>query len=267
LHDDGTATEHGFVSIANAAGRAYAVWLDGRRTTGEGHTGHEGGQHATAGGAMTLRGALVAPGPQDAGVEIDDRVCDCCQTDAATSGDGLVVVYRDRDVGELRDIHAVRLDAGTWSAPAIVHADNWRIDACPVNGPAVAALGDDVVVAWFTAPDRPRVRLAFSNDGGRSFAAPIEVASGRLAGRVDVVLLPDRRAVVSWMAEAADSAVIRAQPFTAAGAAAAAVDVATTDVARTSGFPQMLGADEGLLFAWTGNESGSSLHVVYAALR
>ena len=200
-------------------------------------------------------------------MEIDDRVCDCCQTDAASSGDGLVVVYRDRDAGELRDIHAVRLDAGTWSAPSIVHADNWRIDACPVNGPAVAALGDDVVVAWFTAPDLPRVRLAFSGDGGRTFATPVEVASGRVAGRVDVVLLPDRRAVVSWMAESADSAVIRAQPFTFAGAAGAAVDVATTDVARASGFPQMLGTGDGLLFAWTGNESGSALNVVYAALR
>jgi hypothetical protein len=264
LHDDGTATEHGFVSIASAAGRTYAVWLDGRRTSVE--AGHEGGHHAAAGGAMTLRGAVVAPGPQDAGVEIDARVCDCCQTDAVASGDGLVVVYRDRDEAELRDIHAVRFGAGAWSAPVIVHADGWRIDACPVNGPAIAALGDDVVVAWFTAPDMPRVRLAFSSDGGRSFAAPIEVASGKVAGRVDVVLLPDRRAVVSWMAGSADSAVIRAQLFTAAGAAGAVVDVATTDVARASGFPQMVGTGDGLLFAWTGNEPGSALHVVFAAL-
>jgi hypothetical protein len=264
LHDDGTATEHGFVSIAGVAGNAYAVWLDGRRTLGEAHAGHDSGHHG-GGSAMTLRGASVAPGTQDAGVEIDDRVCDCCQTDVAPVGDGLVVVYRDRDAGELRDIHAVRLGAEGWSAPVPVHADGWRIDACPVNGPAVAALGDVVVVAWFTAPDMPRVRLAYSGDGGRSFAAPIEVASGKVAGRVDVVLLPDRRAVVSWMAETAAGAVIRAQPFTAAGAAGTTVDVAATDVARTSGFPQMLGTGDGLLFAWTG--SGPSLHVVHAALR
>jgi hypothetical protein len=264
LHDDGTATEHGFVSIANAAGRAYAVWLDGRKTSAE--AGHEGGHHGTAGGAMTLRGTIVAPGPQDSGVEIDDRVCDCCQTDAAGSGDGLVVVYRDRDDRELRDIRAVRLGADGWSAPAIVHADGWRIDACPVNGPAVAALDDDVVVAWFTAPDVPRVRLAYSSDGGRTFAAPIEVASGKVAGRVDVVLLPDRRAVVSWMQESTAGAALRAQPFTAAGAAGAAIDFATTDVASSSGFPQMLGTGDGLLFAWTGTDPGPALRVVYAAL-
>ena len=78
---------------------------------------------------------------------------------------------------------------------------------------------NEVAVAWFTAPDQPRVRLAFSADGGRTFGPPLEVASGKVVGRVDVVLLQDGRAVVSWLAETANGAVIRAQPFNHAGAA------------------------------------------------
>lgn len=262
-HDDGTATEHGFVSLATVAGWPYAVWLDGRRTGGEGH-GHE--DHGSAQGAMTLRGAALTPDGAVESVEIDDRVCDCCGTDAATTSDALLVVYRNRTHDETRDIRAARLVAGKWSAPTSVHEDGWRIDACPVNGPAVAARGDDVAVAWFTAPDQPRVRLAFSSDGGRTFSPPHEVAGGKVAGRVDVVLLADGRAVVSWLAETPDGASIRAQPFTQQGAAGPAVDVATSDVARASGFPQMLETGGGLLFAWTGDESGPAVRVAFAPL-
>ena len=263
-HDDGTPTEHGFVSIASVEGRPYAVWLDGRNTTGEGH-GHDTGHGS--GGAMTLRGAILGKTGAEAGTELDGRVCDCCQTDAAPTTDGLFVVYRDRGNDETRDIHATRLTRAGWSKPVAVHADGWRIDACPVNGPAAAARGEHVAVAWFTAADQPRVRLAWSRDGGRTFAAPIEVAAGRVLGRVDVVLLEDDRAVVSWLAETPAGAVIRAQPFTRAGAAGPAIDVATADVARSSGFPQMASTNGGLLFAWTGNGATPTVRTVFAPLR
>jgi hypothetical protein len=264
-HDDGTPTEHGFVSIIAADGQPYGIWLDGRNTAGESH-GHAGGDHG-AGGAMTIRGARLAPAGTDAGAEIDARVCDCCQTDAVHAGDATVLVYRDRSDDETRDINVARLDSDGWSAPVVLHADGWRIAACPVNGPAIDARGDHVAVAWFTAPDQPRVRLAFSTDAGRTFAAPIEVASGRIVGRVDVVLLADGRAVVSWLDEMTGAAAVRAQPFTSHGPAGPAMTIARSAVARSSGFPQMVVAGDELLFAWT--ETGAVPHIqtARAALR
>ena len=167
---------------------------------------------------------------------------------------------------ETRDIQAARLEDGVWTTPVTVHADGWRIDACPVNGPAVAAHGDTVAVAWFTAPDQPRVRLAFSSDGGRSFEPPLEVARGKVVGRVDVVLLQDGCAVVGWLDAAANGAVIRAQPFDRAGPMAAARDIATSNVARSSGFPQMVKVADGLLFAWTENGSTPAVRTAFALL-
>jgi hypothetical protein len=183
------------------------------------------------------------------------------------SGAALLVVYRNRSEDETRDIQAARLEHGVWTTPVTVHADGWRIDACPVNGPAVAARGDEVAVAWFTAPDQPRVRLAFSADGGRTFGPPLEVASGKVVGRVDVVLLQDGRAVVSWLAETTNGAVIRAQPFNHAGAADVARDIATSNIARSSGFPQMVQVADGLLFAWTENGSIPAVRTAFAPLR
>jgi hypothetical protein len=262
-HDDGTPTQHGFVSLFGLGESVQAAWLDGRHTTGE----HE---HASGpAGPMTLRGAEVNPDGRLLGpdFEIDSRVCDCCQTDAAVTREGPVVVYRDRSGDETRDIALVRRTAIGWSDPVHVASDGWKIDACPVNGPAVDARGDTVVVAWFTAPDLPRVRIAFSADGGRSFGSPIEVASGSIAGRVDVLLLPDGRAVVSWLTDVPGAEEIRAQPFTQAGPVGSAVVVARTGVGRSSGFPRMAVAGNGLLIAWTRAGEPPQVRVVYARLR
>ncbi len=262
-HHDGTATEHGFASLLPAGGSARVVWLDGRDTAGEhDHSGH-------GGGAMTLRSTVVTRLGQQTRAEevLDPRVCDCCQTDVAMAREGAVVVYRDRSDGEIRNISVLRLTAGGWSNPVNVADDGWRIDACPVNGPAVDARGDTVAVAWFTAPDRPRVRLAFSLDGGRTFGPPVEVATGQTAGRVDVVLLPDGRAAVSWLADSPGGARLLVRAFSTEGPAGAATTIAASDVARSSGFPQMALAEGGLLFAWTQSGAEPRVRAAFARLR
>lgn len=184
VNDDGTPTEHGFVSLWPAGGdRLGIAWLDGRRTGG-GHGGHAG--HA---GAMSLRAATF-----DAALrrhderELDAMTCDCCQTDAAPTARGPLLVYRDRTPEEIRDIVATRLEGGAWTGPRPVHADGWKMPACPVNGPAVAARGDAAVVAWYTAAGgEPAVKLARSDDAGERFAAPATLDRGAaVQGRVDV---------------------------------------------------------------------------------
>jgi hypothetical protein len=218
---------------------------------------------------MTLRSAaLGANGVQaGSGLEVDGRVCDCCQTDAAVTGEGPVLVYRDRNPDEVRDIALTRLQAGEWSEPVHVNADGWKIDACPVNGPAIDARGTTVAVAWFTAPDLPRIRLAFSTDAGRSFGPPIEVAHGNVIGRVDVVLLDDGRAVVSWLQSGTTGAELRAQPFTRAGTPGPGVLLAAASVQRSSGFPQMVRAGDGLLFAWTDSAASQQVRTAFARLQ
>lgn len=199
-HDDGTATEHGFVALwPQGQDQVGVAWLDGRNMAPaakqDGHEGH--------GGAMTLRSAVYDASLQGANqAELDARVCDCCQTDAAVTSSGALLVYRDRGEEEVRDIVATRFDGNTWSEVKPVFADNWKMPACPVNGPAVAARGADAVVAWYTAAgDKPAVKLARSDDAGDSFAAPVTLDSGEaVQGRVDVAL-DERAAWALWLRE------------------------------------------------------------------
>lgn len=238
-HDDGTPTEHGFVSLFPVKAGVGVVWLDGRSMPG--------------GGAMSLRYADVGRDARlRAGQIVDRKVCDCCQTDVAVTPEGPLLVYRDRSDSEIRDIFMSRLTEGEWTEPVPVARDDWRIAGCPVNGPAIDANGENVVVAWFTAADEPTVRVARSTDGGASFADPVDIASGNTLGRVDVVLLDGGDTIVSWLRlSGEDAADIVATRVDATGRVAETRTIAPTAAARLSGFPQMITAGDDLLFAWT----------------
>src|SRR3546814_2913271 len=96
----------------------------------------------------SLRAATINVASQVAdAVEVDATVCDCCGTDVAVTARGPLLAYRDRIVDEIRDIHVARLEDGAWRTLPAVHADNWKIAGCPVNGPAIAAVGNDAIVA------------------------------------------------------------------------------------------------------------------------
>jgi len=264
LHDDTTPTEHGFVSYVPEGAGVRAFWLDGRETVGSLAEHGEGKE-----GPMGLRTALVAGAAPPRGEVLDPLVCSCCQTDAALAAGGPVVVYRDRSEREVRDIAIVRRTGGGWSAPATVAADGWRIPGCPVNGPAVAAAGERVAVAWFTAAPSPRVRTAFSDDGGARFGAPVEVDAGKPLGRVDLALTAEGDAVVSWLAlgdgsgEEGQRARIRLRRLGPRGAGPT-IAIATTGATRSSGFPRLVLQGERLILAWV--EDGEPSRLRAAAL-
>lgn len=243
-HRDTSPTEHGFVSLWREGDQLGAVWLDGRKFKMARDPQNE----------MTVVTTMLdATGKPGAEATLDARACDCCQTSAAMTANGPIVVYRDRSADEIRDIYVARRVKGKWTAPAAVHHDAWRINACPVNGPAVKARDKRVAVAWFTAAsDSPRVKLAFSSNGGATFSPPTRIDDGNPSGRVDVALLADGGALVSWVERiGGDTAAVRVRRVHRNGESAAPVTIASSSAARASGFPRMAVVGEHVMFAWT----------------
>ena len=267
-HRDDTATEHGFVSLFAWRGNIGAVWLDGRNMPPD-----NGGQPRTEGidkqGGMSLRfarldydGKLLDEG------EIDNRVCDCCQTDVAISGGNPIVAYRDRSSDEIRDISVSRYADGEWSPPLTVSDDSWQIAGCPVNGPAIAARGEQVLVAWYGAPNRQRrVKVAWSENGGATFSDPVIIDEGGARGRVDVELPGDGQAVVSWVARTGkETGELRVRQVSMSGEMSPVQVIVAGAYSRSSGFPQMVRAGNRLVLAWP--EAGEPAQVLtsWAAL-
>lgn len=248
LHDDGVKAEHGFVSLIPYNDRFFAAWLDGRNSPAtEGHDhGHQG--------QMTIRGAILDKnGKKETEWELDNKVCDCCQTTVAITGNGPVVVYRDRSDQEIRDMAIVRYVNGQWTSPAIIHADNWKIDGCPVNGPRADALNNALAVAWFSATDKQaKVNVIFSTDGGATFGTPVRVDDGKPIGRVDVLLTDEKTAIATWM----EGPSIKAAKVYADGRKDSSITVATSAESRMAGFPQMTRYGNKVMFAWTDSKAG-----------
>ncbi|WP_232798201.1 hypothetical protein [Salinibacter altiplanensis] len=249
-HGDGTETEHGFVSMLPwPKNRLLAVWLDGRKTAEQ-----EGRERE-----MTLRGAVLdSTGAVEQRALLDARTCECCPTTAVRTGDEVLVAYRDRSENEIRNIQLVRFDGQSWSEPSLLHDDGWQIEGCPVNGPALAARGDRVAAAWFTAPKgTPRVKVALSGDGGRHFSEPVVVAEDTPTGRVDVALLEDGRAAVSWLGTVDDSAALRVRAVEADGSPGASGSMAKLPSAsRGVSMPRLVQNESHLYAAWTHPEDG-----------
>lgn len=254
-HRDASPREHGFVSmVAENDTTVGMIWLDGRNMT------------APEQGEMSLRFTrMTSSGRLGADEELDRRTCECCQTALVRTRRGLVAAYRDRSAEGIRDIAVTRRVAGTWTVPAVVARDGWDYPGCPVNGPQLAASGDTVAIAWFTAPGgRARVFAAWSFDAGSTWGAPIGIDAGRPLGRVDIELAGDGSAVVAWLETSGDAAEVRARRVQANGRTAAPFSVAATAQARSSGFPRIVRVGNELLIAWT---SAAGVRVASFSLR
>jgi hypothetical protein len=238
---------HEFVSLAPlSGGRVLAVWLESTRS-GRGHAGHAApSKEADAPYAPSMRlksRLLAADGATLQDWVVDPDVCTCCQTTLAPlGGDRVFLSYRGHTRGEIRDNFFAVFQQHIWSEPRLLHADGWKIPACPVNGPAADAQGESLAVAWFTAADGiARVQAKVSRDGGITFSPAIPLDLGRPLGRVDLAKLPDGSALVSWIESKSETtaAGLYVRRVFPDGAVSAPLLVADTSAVRASGFPRL----------------------------
>ena len=246
-HRDGTDTEHGFVTMYPDSAGIGLIWLDGRKMVNE-------VTDDVAASGMTLRAASLSPDMLlSAEMLVDGLICDCCQTDVAITSDGPVAIYRNRTIGEIRDIYVSRYEGNRWQQGFPVNDDNWEIPGCPVNGPVIGAHENTVAVAWFTAATGvPRVRAGLSSDAAKSFSAPIDIVSGETLGRVGLAVLSDSEVAVSWMRKLpGESAEVCVRRLSADGHLGPIKVISDDDIVAAFSVPQMIRKGGELILAWT----------------
>lgn len=244
LHDDDSASEHGFVvALPQSDGTTPIAWLDGRAWADD----EVPDETALMVRTMDASGAL---GPESV---IDARGCDCCPTDGVATGDRTLVAYRDRTEDEIRDIAVVAYRDGVWGDPVIPVADGWEINGCPVNGPSIVANASGALLTWLTAADSSsRVQAVRLAPDGSAAAAPVLIAgTDDVIGRVDSLLREDGSALVTWVERDGGANRLWARWMYPNDTLDAAFDVAPLPPGSGTGSPQILEASIGIVVAWT----------------
>jgi hypothetical protein len=188
---DDTPTSHSFDGVAVAPdGTVVVAWIETRD-----------GRAATFVARVADRGARVTETLRlDTG-----ETCVCCRVDVtAGPGDSVAVLWRKVFPDNVRDmVLAASRDGGrTFGAPALVHADGWKISACPHRGGSLATDGRGRLYAvWYTegAEGRPDLLFATSADG-RRFSTPrrLHTATASIPDHVRLAVDAAGRGVVVW---------------------------------------------------------------------
>jgi hypothetical protein len=185
------ATSHSFEGAAvTPEGTVVVAWIETRD-----------GTPATMLARVVDRGRRVADTRRlDTG-----ETCVCCRVDvAAGRGTRVAVLWRQVFAGNVRDmVLATSRDGGrSFTPPALVHADGWKIAACPHRGGSVASDARGRLYAvWYTegTEGRPDLLFATSTDA-RRFSAPrrLHTAPGSIPDHVRLAVDERGRGVVVW---------------------------------------------------------------------
>lgn len=264
VNDDGVAAEHGFASLwPDGADRAGIAWLDGRHRADEDehHAAMDmaDGAHPTSGATQLRANGFDMDLQRGVDAVLDPHSCDCCQTAVAMTNRGPLLAYRARSADEVRDIAVLRFENGAWSTPRTVHDVGWKIDACPVAGPALDARGNAVVVAWYSEHDgKPQLQMVRSRDAGDTFSAPVTVDAGEAVLARAGLAFDGQQAWVAWLRENTQGQTLmlaRYAPDT--GRLLQKIEVARLGArGMASGYPKLV-ADDGMAWlVWTDSVDG-----------
>jgi hypothetical protein len=216
----------------DAAGRVVVAWLDKRdreaaRARGEPY----------AGAALYVvrsedRGATFGPERK-----LADHACECCRIAVRPLGDGTVaLLWRHVFEPGIRD-HALAV-LGADGVPGPVRratVDDWAIDACPHQGPSLAAVEGGLQAVWFTrGPVREGV---YTGRLGPEGPTRIRRVGGPAAAHGDLAS-DGRRLAVAWKEFDGERTRLRALVSGDAGETWTERELASTG--GPSGQPQVL---------------------------
>lgn len=197
LNDNQAVISHRFDSLSiGENGEVFVAWLDARDKV-----------KATQAGEDYLGTSLYYAWSDNQGDSFKSNklaaphTCECCRLGTAIDKDNLpLVIWRHVFPGEIRD-HAL-LKFTDWDVPGEVRRlshENWKIDACPHHGPALAVADDGGYHAtWFSAEEsQPGLFYAHSHDQGLSFSPAMHF--GGDGAKHPHVAVSGQQVAIAWL--------------------------------------------------------------------
>lgn len=286
LQREGVPGDRGWPALAlDEHGAAHAIWLDHRGlapppgTTPASHkdhrqaTEHDGVAMAQKSSLYYASVGVTSPNATSKGSAqlrrehaLTPGVCYCCKTALAAGANGtLFAAWRHVYPGNLRDIaFAVSRDGGrSFSAPVRASHDEWAINGCPDDGPAMALDAHGTVhLVWPTvvggAEPRGAIFYASTRDG-RSFTPRQQVPTlGSLKPSHPQIAIDARgRLLVAWDESIEGRRVAAVRALSSRGAPEG--NVVRLDAGAAAIYPVVAPIDAGFIAAWTSGAGAQSV--------
>jgi hypothetical protein len=250
VHANRDVITHRFDSlIIDRAGRVYVAWIDKRDLEQARRRG------------VPYRGAAIYYTVSDDGgasfkgdFKIADHSCECCRIALALDPAGKVTaMWRHVFAPNVRD-HALAVLGPDGKAGPIERAtfDDWRIDACPHHGPALAFdAGGRRYQAWFNGGDDGGVLFGqFDRDA----KPPRPTALGSAQAAHAEVAVQGERVVLAWKQFDGQATAILGRISADRGRT-----WTQRELARTAGHsdqPRLLTTPAGILLVWHTQQDG-----------
>jgi hypothetical protein len=251
------------------------LWLDHREmsqatTSGHTHAGHDASpadRKDAAAMAQLSKLYFATVGEADSARMLLGGVCYCCKTALVTGRDGVVyAAWRHVYPGNLRDMaFMMSRDGGrTFQRSVRVSEDQWQLDGCPDDGPAMAVDSrNGIHLVWPTlvtdaASGKPSIGIFYTySTDGRTFRPRQQLATEGLAHHPQIALSGET-VVVAWdeLQNSVRRIVIGRRPL----AAAADAPFARAVLSRGEGaiYPALAHTPRGTLVAWSTTTEGQS---------
>jgi hypothetical protein len=251
VHADRAIITHRFDAMTvDPQGRIYVAWIDKRdveqaRARQQDYTGAAIYYAVSDDRGASFRGDY----------KVAEHSCECCRIALTTDADGKpMAMWRHVFDTNVRDHALAELTpSGAVAAPVRASFDDWHVDACPHQGPALAYAPDGTRhQAWFTIKGDDGGVYYASAPPGKPLGSPVKLGSDQADHAA--IAVDGRTIVLAWRQFDGEATAILGRVSRDGGKRWREAELART--AQASDHPQLLRGRNGIMLVWRTQAEG-----------
>ena len=242
---------HSFESmVVDPTGRIYVAWIDGRDAV------QAKQQNKGYAGSAVYYAVSTDQGESFAGdYKVADHACECCRIGLSLNQNGKpVAMWRHVFAPNIRDHAIAELGPnGTVSESARVTFDDWKVDACPHQGPSLA-FGKDGKrhQVWFNGKEGAASSTLYAVEHAGKSSVSVPLGTGQTS-HADILVHEEQVAIV-WKVFDGQSTALVLKQSDDGGNTWTEREAGRT--AASSDSPYLVTSPKGIVFIWRTQNEG-----------